>query len=267
MNKQTLITGLKKHSPAILLAVGCVGIVSTAISAVFGKEKYDDIVDEIRDKHDEEGVENPEELKPTEKIKAVGRAYWHTILIACVSITCLVASNRIAASQLATVGAAYAANKADYKKYVEKATEKMGAKKSAEVEAEIAEEKMKTSTPTESTVIYTGRGEDLFFDSWQGRYFWSDMETVRKGVNDANFELRGSGSLTLNEFWQFISPNLMDTEGGSTYGWDGGIDGLDAIDVGFFSMLVHDGPYKGKPAISIKFSAGSEPKCNIGMYH
>lgn len=267
MNKQTLITGLKKHSPAILLAVGCVGIVGTAISAVFGKEKYDDIVDEIRDKHEEENVDNPEELKPTEKIKAVGRAYWHTILIACVSITCLVASNRIATSQLATVGAAYAANKADYKKYVEKATEKMGAKKSAEVESEIASDKMKGSKLVEGAVIYTGRGDDLFWDSWNDRYFFGDLETVRKAVNDANDELKNTGRLTGNEFWSFVSPKLSENGSGDAYGWDGGIDGLDSINVSYYSKIVEDGPYMNRPCIIIKFDAGSEPCCHIGMYN
>ena len=266
MNRQLFWAGVKKHSPAMLLAVGCVGLVGTAISAVFGKEKYDDIIDKVKDKHEEDGVENPEELKPTEKIKAGGRAYWVTILIACVSITCLVASNRIAASQLATVGAAYAANKADYKKYVNKATEKMGAKKASEVESELAADKMANNVPQTNTIICTGNGDTLFYDAWSGRFFFSDMETVRKGVNDANIELRNSGMITLNEFWAFISPTLRDNDGGNAYGWDGGLDGLDQIEVGYFSILVTDGPYKGRPAVSVKFSSGSEPSCQMGMH-
>lgn len=265
-------TNVKKNAPAILLIVGCVGVVGTAVSAVFGKEKYDTVIKEKIDEKMQTATENGEDLdeeivlKPTDKLKAVGRAYWHTILIACVSITCLVASNRMIVGNLATVSAAYAANKLDYKKYVEKATEKMGAKKADEVETELAHEKMSKNVPTENTVIMTGSGDQLFYDEWNDRYFWADMQTVRKGVNDANLELMNCHQLTANEFYEFIAPQLAHTKNGEIFGWDSGMDGLDKIEIGFYAKEVTSGQYAGRAAMAIRFLSGCEPTCNM-MYH
>lgn len=277
MNKKVFLNGLKKHSPAILLAVGCVGVVGTAISAVFDKERFDDLIDEAIEQKEEElkaeaeefpdGDEPAEvevELKKSEKLKVFGKAFWRTALIAAFSITCLVASNRIAAGQLATVTACLAAQKTDYKEFVTAAKEKLGPKKSEELEAELIQKKMeKTGMPTEQTVIVAGGGDVLFFDKWNGRYFWSDMETVRKGVNDAVAELRQTTMLSGNEFWAFVSSALGETDNGDVLGWDSGLDGTKDIEVEYYSTIVPDGQYKGRPAIGIKFKTGCEPTVNL----
>lgn len=269
----TFTTVMRKNGPIILLIGGCVGVVGTAVSAVFGKEKYDTIVTEkIEEKKQEleekgeEVTEEATELKVTDKIRAGARAYWLTVLIACVSITCLVASNKIAATNFATLSAAYAANKMDYKKYVEKASQKMGAKKADEVEEEIVREKMDKNVPKEATVIVTGTGDQLFYDVWNDRYFWSDMQTIRKGVNDANLELMNSHQLSANEFYEFIAPQLAHTQNGGIFGWDSGMDGLDKIEVGFYAKEITEGQYMGRAAMAIHFLSGAEPVCNL-MFH
>lgn len=277
MNKKVFLNGLKKHSPAILLAVGCIGIVGTAVHAVFDKERFDNLIDEELERKAEELKEDAEnfpdgeesaevepELKKTETLKIFGKAFWRTILVAAFSITCLVASNRIAAGQLATVTACLAAQKADYKDFVTAAKEKLGPKKSEELEAELIQKKMeKTGAPNEQTVIVAGGGDVLFYDSWNGRYFFADMESVRKGVNDAVSELRQTTMLSGNEFWGFISSALGETENGDILGWDSGLDGTNDIEVEYYSTIVQDGQYKGKPAIGMKFKTGCEPTVNL----
>lgn len=264
---------MSKHGPIVLLIVGCTGVVATGVSAVFGKEKFDTIVkekvEEKKQELEEKGEEVTDEaleLKPTEKIKAGARAYCFTFIIASISIAALIASNRIAASSFATLSAAYAANKMDFKNYVSKATQKMGPKKSDEVEEEIVKEKMDKNVPREASVIVTGTGDQLFYDEWNDRYFWSDMETIRKGVNDANLELMNSHQLSANEFYEFIAPQLAHTQNGGIFGWDSGMDGLDKIEVGFYAKEILDGQYRGRAAMAIHFLSGAEPVCNL-MFH
>lgn len=248
---------LKKNASTICLVVGCAGVIGTAVSAVFGKEKYDDIIEEVKSE------KNPDEdLKKSDVIKAGAKAYWLTAVIAVGSICCLVASHKISQNTLATVSTALAMKTADYKTLAKEAKEKLGEKKYAEMEGKIVEDKMNANPP----VIVAGTGDTLFYDAFNGRYFFSNMETVRQGVNDAVKELRHTNSLSLNEFWNMITPDLEDIDGGE-WGWDTCFDGgVDDICVSYYPKLVQDGPYKGKAAIAIKFDTGSEPACNIGRY-
>lgn len=284
MNKKFKM-GLRKHAPTILLVTGCVGLVGAVVSAVFDKEKYDDLIDEALEKkaeeikeeqksNEDEDAEEPSEpaeeiepeLKKSEKLKIMGKAFWKTAVIGIFAITCLVASNRLIVGQLGTMTAAYVGTKGEYNKFVEKAKEKLGPKKSEELEAELMAEKMKKNTPTEASVIVTGGGDTLFYDSWNDRYFFSDMQTVRKGLNDANVELMNATYLTGNEFWEFVNPNLAPTGNGEIYGWDSGLSGFKNIEIKIYAVEVTSGQYAGKPALGIKFEAGSEPQCQVG-YH
>ena len=242
----------KKHGATALLIIGCGGVIGTAVAAVFGKEKYDGLIEETK--------KEKKEHKKSDKIKVAAKAYAITAVSAAISIGCLIASHKINANAMATVSAALAAKTVDAKKFAEKTKEIVGEKKYNEIEEKLVEDKMNANPPM--TVI-TGVGEQLFYDSWNDRYFLSDMETVRKGVNDAVAELQNSHQLSMNEFFEFISPRLSNTDAGDIFGWD--TMSCDRVEVSYFAKLVNEGPYKGKSAIAIKFCSGYEPTTNINM--
>lgn len=254
-----VLSFVKAKSPVILLAVGCIGVAATAISAVFDKERYDNIIEEVK----KEKEEKKEEVKKTDVIKVVGKSYWRTAVIGVISICCIIASNRITAGQLATMGAAYAASENKRKEFMQKATEVVGEKKVEEIKNSITEDKINKAFENQDvTIINTGLGEQLFYDEWSGSVWSDNLETVRKGINDANCELRKSDELTYNEWRSFISSGkLEDIDSGRKWGWNTSI--VDKIEVSFTAVKLTSGPYAGRVAMGVRFYDAYEPRTNI----
>lgn len=256
MNKKVFMSTLKAKSPVILLAVGCIGVAATAVSAVFDKEHYDNIIEDV--KKDKE--EKQEEMKKTDVIKVVAKSYWRTAVIGVFSICCIIASNRITAGQLATVGAAYAASETKRKEFMEKATEVMGEKKVEEVKNKVTEEKMMNAV-NNAPIMVVGGGEQLFYESWTGGVFVSDKNKVDAGINRANAELRHSDSLTINEWRDYISDGQLEEVKGGDLGWT--TEFCNIINTSYYAKALTSGPYAGKTAWAIVFHTDSEPKMNI----
>lgn len=259
MSSKTLLTTLKAKSPIILLTLGCIGVAATAVAAVFDKERYDSIIEDVK----AEKEETKEEIKKTDVIKVVAKSYWRTAAIGIFSICCIIASNRISASQLTTMGAAYMASESKRKEFMDKAKEQLGEKKVEDIKNSISDEKIqKTFDNQNVTIVNTGCGEQLFVDEWSGSVFTSDMESVRKGWNDANIELRNTDELTYNEWREYISNGKLEAvDGGKTWGWTTAT--VDKVDVGFYPVKIMSGPYKDRVAMGIRFYDDSEPSCNI----
>lgn len=256
MNKKVFMSNLKAKSPVILLAIGCIGVAATAVSAVFDKERYDNIIEDV--KKDKE--ENQEEMKKTDVIKVVAKSYWRTAVIGVFSICCIIASNRITAGQLATVGAAYAASETKRKEFMEKATEVMGEKKVNEIKNKIDEDNMMTAINNVQSI--PGEGIQLFYEPWTGRVWKDEKTNVEAGINSANSELLNSDMLSLNDWCDHISHGkLGETKGGEDQGWT--TEFCTLIHVSWYAKAIAEGPYAGYTAWAIQFHTNDEPRMNI----
>lgn len=256
MNKKVFVSNLKAKSPVILLAIGCIGVAATAVSAVFDKERYDNIIEDV--KKDKE--ENQEEMKKTDVIKVVAKSYWRTAVIGVFSICCIIASNRITAGQLATVGAAYAASETKRKEFMEKATEVMGEKKVNEIKNKIDEDNMMTAINNVQSI--PGEGIQLFYEPWTGRVWKDEKTNVEAGINSANSELLNSDMLSLNDWCDHISHGkLGETKGGEDQGWT--TEFCTLIHVSWYAKAIAEGPYAGYTAWAIQFHTNDEPRMNI----
>lgn len=264
--KANLTKFFSKNAKTILLGVGITGLVAAIPLAIKGKDNYDRIIKKTAEEKPEidETTGEKEEITRTDMINAGVKAYWKSAVIAIFSITCLVASNKIGSNQVAIATAAYAAKKKECDTIVEKAKTKLGDKKWQEVEEEIAEEKMKkASVPTE--IITAGNGDQLYYDSWYGRYFWSNSIKVEGGVNKANAEYLKEGCLSVNEFWEFVHPAFEEVKAGDYEGWDYNENNRE-IAINFFSKTIHEGPYAGRSAMVIQFARTSEPNLDLGTH-
>lgn len=256
MNKKAFMSTLKAKSPVILLAIGCIGVAATAVSAVFDKERYDNIIEDV--KKDKE--EKQEEMKKTDVIKVVAKSYWRTAVISVFSICCIIASNRITAGQLATVGAAYAASETKRKEFMEKATEVMGEKKVNEIKNKIDEDNMMTAINNVQSI--PGEGIQLFYEPWTGRVWKDEKTNVEAGINSANSELLNSDMLSLNDWCDHISHGkLSETKGGEDQGWT--TEFCTLIHVSWYAKAIEEGPYAGHTAWAIQFHTNDEPRMNI----
>lgn len=220
---------LVKRSPEILTAIGISGFIFSAVSAVKATPKALRMIDQ-REMDEHRRLTKPEVVQTTWK------CYVGPVLTGVISAGCIIGSNRIGAKRHAALMAAYTISETALKEYQEKALEVVGKKKEQEIRDAVAKEKIVRDPVSSKEVVMTGKGDTLCYDPLSGRYFTSDIESIRKAVNDLNREMRDAMCISLNEFYDAIE--LRHTKIGDDLGWN--IE-KGYIDLDFSSQLAEDG--------------------------
>lgn len=240
MNKSKLSTFLKdtqlilsKHSPEILTGLGIAGMVTTTILAVKATPKAMKICEVKR----LDRVNNYEE-EPTkiEYIKACWKCYIPAAVTGTVSIACLVGASSVNVRRNAALATAYKLSETALTEYKEKVVETIGEKKEQTVKDAIAKDKVEQNPVNQQSIIVTGKGETLCYDSLFGRYFKSDIEKLKKIENDLNRRMRSEDYISLNEFYYEVG--LDGVGAGYDLGWN--IE-RGYIELEFSSQLASDG--------------------------
>jgi hypothetical protein len=81
----------------------------------------------------------------------------------------------------------------------------------------MAQERVAANPPRSGQIFIMGGGDALFQDSISGRFFMSDVETVRKAVNDINASMMHEMSMTLSDFYHHIG--IPATKYSDEIGW------------------------------------------------
>lgn len=246
--------GAKKHSPEILTGLGIAGMVSTTVMAVTATPKALVLIEEEkrRQNHDilEEAKINGDDCKPITKLhpKDVVRVTWKCYIPAAatcaVSIFCLVGASSVNARRNAALATAYSLSESAIKEYRDKVIETIGEKKEKTVRDAVAKEKVEKNPVSNSEVIITEKGNTLCYDSLSGRYFKSDIDKIKQGLNEANKDLLNQSYLSLNDFYYCLG--LSNADIGFYIGWNIA-QGL--IELDYSSQIAED----GNPCLVIDF--------------
>lgn len=229
---------LVDNTPTILTAVGAVGAV--AASAFSWRAGYK--TGRVLEATEASAVPGEKPLTTVEKVRLVGVDHIPAAGLLALSVGATVAANRVSVGRAAALGAAYALTNEKFGDYKDKVAEKFSKTKVDDIHTEIAQDGVKKNPPVDSQVIFVGSGEVMFKDSWSGRYFMSDMEAIRKAVNDANFEIRNGSYCSLTSFYHMIG--LSATFDSDEIGWNDD----SPLDVTFSTVL-----HEGKPVIVFDF--------------
>lgn len=230
-----------KESPSILTAFGVVGMVSTTVLAVRATPKALELLESeaYRNKVD------IHELEPLEKIKAAWKPYIPSILLGSLTAACILGANSIHLKRNAALASVYSIAAAGLKEYQEKVVETIGEKKELKIRDDIAQDRLDANPLGERELVLAG-GDALFYDSLSGRYFRSNVETIRKAQNDFNVELMTDMFKSSNDWFDML--DLKHVDMGNAQGWD--IDsGL--LDVQFSTKLAEN----NEPCIVLMYSA------------
>lgn len=235
MNKQTVLrlwkevqTGAKKYSPGILTGIGITGMIATTISAVRVTPKALEMIDERE-------IKDGKRLTTKEVVETTWKCYIPSAITGICSVACIIGASSINAKRNAALAAAYAISMQDLSDYKKKTLEVIGEKKEEAIRDAVAKEKLNNAPLNSNEVILTGKGETLCYDPLSGRYFKSDVETLRKAENILNRRMRDEVHLSLNEFYGEIGLDEIDI--GDNLGWD--ID-KGYIDMDFSAQLTAD---------------------------
>lgn len=228
---KTVWLAAKKHSPELLTGIGIAGMVTTVVLAVRATPKALRLIDEKK-------ADIPEENIPRiEAVKAAWKVYVPAVLTGILSTICLIGANSVNQRRNAAIAAAYSLSESALKEYREKVVETIGERKEQAIRDDIAKDRIIENPVRE--VIVSDRGSTLCYDSLSGRYFKSDIEKLRRIVNDLNRRMRDEMFISLNDFYCAVdNPDLGPTKLGDRLGWN--ID-KGYIDLNFSSQLTTDG--------------------------
>lgn len=208
MNLGSIAKGIRKavarNSASILASFAVTGVVATSVMVGRATFKAADILREAQLNEDLYDHGHPLDIR--EKVRLVWREYIPAAGIAALTVASVVGGHRVQTNKIAALSAAYAFAERSFDTYRDKVIEKIGERKNLEIRNEIAEERMVAQPMVTSEIVVLKEGGDVFHDAWSGRYFTSDIESVRAAANDTNAEVYSdySGQVPLTFFYERI---------------------------------------------------------------
>lgn len=232
-----------KNTPGILVGVGIVGMAGTTVLAVKATPKAIKIIEA---KKQELEVDS---LTPVETVKTAWKCYVPAAVTGVMSTACLIGASSVSARRNAALATAYNITKVALNDYKDAVVETIGEKKEQVVKDTAAKKKIERDSVVNNEVIVTDRGTSLCYDGVFGRYFRSDIDTIKRAVNELNRRIVSSMYASLNDFYDEIG--LPPSDIGDKLGWN--IDD-GQIEIEFSAQLAAD----GTPCMVIQYSVAPE---------
>lgn len=230
-----------KHSPEILTGVGIAGMISSTVLAVKATPKALQLIEEKKKEID------TDELTIKETVMVAWKPYIPTAAVCVSSIICLIGASSIHLKRNLALSTAYSLSDRAFRTYRDKVIETIGERKEKKIKDAIAQDKVNENPVSQRQILVTPKGQTLCLDSISGRYFRSDLDTIRKAVNDLNRQLTYHNYISLNEYYYAIG--LDQVKYGDNMGWniDNGLIELD------FGATITD---TDEPCITIDYDIG-----------
>lgn len=230
----------KVNAPSILTGISIAGLVSTTIMAVHATPKAYYILEDLR-------VEYCGDPPVKVIIKSCWKCYAPSFIMGVVTATCMISANTISTRRNAALAGLYSLSEEALKVYQEKVKEEVGEQKEEKIRKKYHEEKVqKTKSKNLTRTTY---GDDLCFEPITGRYFTSDLQHIRRVVNDINQKILIDGEAYLNEFFMALGLD------GVIYGEEMGWNVENRLEIDYGSCLYSDGTpclyldYRQRPII------------------
>ena len=228
------------------MGIGITGMITTTVLAVKVTPKALMLID---DKRDELEVDT---LTPLETVKATWKCYIPAAVTGTVSVACLIGSNSVNAKRNAALATAYKLSETAFAEYRDKVVDVIGEKKEKIVKDKISEDKIKETPITKTEVIITGKGQTLFFEPLSSRYFYANIDLIKRAENKLNKEIIHDpfdDGRTVNDFYEEIG--LPTTATGDNLGWKIGY----LIDIYPSAQMAEEGTeHEGEPCIVLNYS-------------
>ena len=238
-----------EHRTSLMVGGGIAGMVIAGVTAVRVTPKASMLLEERRcSKHDaylENTEENPQ-LTIKDYIQVTWKYYLPPIALATVSAGAIIFAHKVDRKENAALAAAYAISESRLKEYSEKVLETVGEKKEKEVRNAIDKDRVNNNQPVDGEIISTGQGDTLCMDAWNGRYFYSDIEVLRRAAVDLSRAVLNDETVTLNDFYDRI--DLPQTKNGDFFAWEIG-NHHEMIELSFSSQL----DFKKRPVLVMDF--------------
>lgn len=227
---------LKTNSPVILTGLGVGGVITTAYLVGKATFKAAKVISY------EEGMMTvaAPPIDYREKVGMVWKLYIPAAISGALTITCVIGGAKVGLKRTAAAYSLLSISEHAFDEYKGKVVEQLGAKKEEALRASIAQDGVQKNPPP---VIVSGDGTVLCCEQHTGRYFKSDMETLRRAENTVNSKLVRENEATLDDFYYLVG--LPQTTYSSMSGWVAG----KIMELRFSSVL-----HEGTPCLAFEYN-------------
>lgn len=233
-NLQQIIKSTKatlvKHSPEILTGIGITGLLTTTVLAVKATPKALKLIEEVKQ------AESKDRLTALETVKTTWKCYIPAAAVGVTSVACIIGASSVNARRNAALATAYKLSETAFHEYKNKVVETIGEKKERHIHDEIDKDHMTNNPVSNNAVIITDKGNTLCYDRLFSQYFKSDIEKIKKAVNELNRQMIAGGDyVSVNDLYDELG--IPHIPLGDQMGWrvDRGL-----IEVEFGSQLASD---------------------------
>lgn len=230
---------VSKHSPEILTGIGIAGMITTTVLAVKATPKAMQLIEEKKK------TDRMDKLSPIDTIKVAWKPYIPAAITGVTSVACLIGACSASTRRNAALATAYQISQTALTEYKEKVVETIGEKKEEIVKDKIAKDRIEKKPVSKSEIFMTEKGNTLCYDAISGRYFKSDIEQIKRAMNQLNKMILSNMYASLNDFYDELGLNHINL--GDNLGWN--VDDS-IVDVEFSSQIADD----GTPCIVMDYS-------------
>lgn len=230
----------KEHSSQLLSIAAAVGTLST--SYLVGKASFQ-ACDVIREREGHFGTPDDRKERIIERTKLVWKLYIPPAISAVSTIGFIIGANRVELKKTIAAQTAFAVSERVYSEYRDKVIEEYGEHKDQSIRDSIAAERVKSTSPGQD-LLMIGPGNVLCCEMYTGRYFSSDMETLRKAQNELNSKLLHHDYATFDDFYEMIG--LARTSSSGQLGWKS----TKLMGLEFSTVLTDD----GRPCLTFEYN-------------
>lgn len=232
--RKNVLGVFKEKSSEILTGIG-IGSGITAI--IFAVTATPEAVRRIERKKEED---HHKKLTALQVVQSTWKCYIPAAVAETISVSCLIGACTINKRKNAALATAASIADASLREYRQKVIETIGDKKESTILDSIDRDRVEKNPPPQNTneimMVDGSSGQTLCYDSLFGRYFYSDVDSIKRAVNRLNRDMATMSEpyISLNEFYMEIGMPTVDM--GDRLGWNVN-DGL--IDLHFSSQLVN----------------------------
>ena len=226
---------LRQNGPDILMGFGISGMILMTVLAVRATPEA------LRRIEKKKQDEHHKKLTAKQTVEAAWKCYIPATAIGLVSTACLIEASVLKNHRNAALATAYSLAETSLREYRNKVVETVGEKKESAIMDAIDRDRVAQNPPkpnTDEAVVVEGDTKrTLCYDSLFGRYFYSDIDTLKRAANKLNRQMTTMAEpyISLNEFYMEIGIPTVDV--GDELGWN--VDkGL--IELRFSSQLVNE---------------------------
>jgi hypothetical protein len=252
----------KKYTPEILISVGVVGVVTSAVLASKATLRLEDVIDKTKDnlgKAHDLHVEEREDYTDQDYQKDVISIYTRSVLdvvklygppvtLGLVSIGCIIGAHGIMRQRNVAVLGAYKALETSFAKYRKSVAEIIGEDKERDIRLGFREEVEEDEEGNAKTVTYVDNVGPHGYSQY-ARFFdetspnWSrtseyNLMFLRAAQNHANDLLHARGFVFLNEIYRELGIPM--SQEGQLVGWTKKGNGDGYVDFGIYDFESDD---------------------------